>query len=285
MEKKEKTFLDLLKNLIIAIALVAGLVYGFFNLYLPWSTNQGETITVPNLEGMNIEEVQEFLEKRSLKYEVEPDSGYSAKYPPLAVLKQFPLPHSKVKENRKLYLTLNNNTPPTVRIPDLGGRSLKNALLELKSRELYLGELTYISGQHFNTIAKLYHNGRLLQEKDSVPKGSKIDIVANNGLGNQVFDVPNLTGLDLEEAEFAIRGTGLKVGGIYFEIDGMAKVETENEDGRTVWKEIAIDPGQVFKQKPNYGRKTRTGEVINIWIVKQDSTSLMNQPNLNVIDE
>ena len=85
MEKKQKSLLDLIKHILIAVVATIVLVYGFFNIYLPLKTNHGETITVPNLEGMEIEELDEFLNKRSLRYEIEPDSGYSAKYPAFAL--------------------------------------------------------------------------------------------------------------------------------------------------------------------------------------------------------
>ena len=133
MEKKQKSLLDLIKHILIAVVATIVLVYGFFNIYLPLKTNHGETITVPNLEGMEIEELDEFLNKRSLRYEIEPDSGYSAKYPAFAVIKQFPLPNSKVKENRKIYVNLNASNPPKVKLPNVITRSIKNAQLEFRS--------------------------------------------------------------------------------------------------------------------------------------------------------
>lgn len=285
MEKKKSTLIDLIKHLTIAIVLTVGLVYGFFNLYLPFSTNQGETITVPNLEGLSMDELGDFLEKRRLRYEVELDSGYSPKYPPLAVLKQFPLANSKVKENRKIYVKLNAVQPPDVSMPKLIGRSIKNAQLELKSMRLAVGEITYKSDFALNSVLEQLYKGQPIKPGDPVPKGSRIDLVAGDGLGNQVFDVPNLTGLDLEEAQFAIKGTGLKMGDVFYEKDGMARVKSESDDGTVVTEEVAIEQGRVFKQRPNHGKKTRIGEIVDIWIVEIDSTQTLNQPNLDVIEE
>ena len=95
------------------------LILFFFYVYLPTTTNHGESITVPDLEGVNVEDLDRFLLERDLRFEVLEDSGFSTDYPPHTVLKQFPLPNSKVKENRKIYITLNSTNPPEVRMPDL----------------------------------------------------------------------------------------------------------------------------------------------------------------------
>ena len=105
-------------NLVIAAAALSFLSIFYFYIYLPNSTNHGETITVPDLEGMDLGKIDEFLSGHDLRYEVS-DSSYSDEFPPLTVLQQFPKPGSKVKENRKVYITINRVTPPTVPMPDL----------------------------------------------------------------------------------------------------------------------------------------------------------------------
>src|SRR5690606_9574766 len=86
---------------------------GYFYAYLPYVTNHGESITVPSVEGLPISRVEEFLAEHDLRYEVN-DSSYSADYPPLTVLKQFPAAGAKVKEHRKIFVSVNRKNPPTV---------------------------------------------------------------------------------------------------------------------------------------------------------------------------
>ncbi|HPI80591.1 MAG TPA: PASTA domain-containing protein, partial [Cyclobacteriaceae bacterium] len=123
---------SLMANLVIAAAALSFLSIFYFYIYLPNSTNHGETITVPDLEGMDLGKIDEFLSGHDLRYEVS-DSSYSDEFPPLTVLQQFPKPGSKVKENRKVYITINRVTPPTVPMPDLVDRSRINAEVVLKS--------------------------------------------------------------------------------------------------------------------------------------------------------
>lgn len=284
-EKKEKTKLDLIKHLIYGILTLIGVVLFTFYIYFPISTNHGESLTVPNLEGMELADLEEFLEDRDLRFEVEPDSSYSPDYPPLAVLEQFPHPNSKVKTGRKIYVTLNATTPPVVKIPDLRGRSLKNAQLALRSLGLQLGERRYKPEFGLNSILNQYLDGKELNEGDEVPKGSKIDFDVADGLGNQTFRMPNLTGLDLEEAVFTIEGNGLKLGDVTYEEEGIISFEKEDDNGNTIWEDVPMAPGRVFKQSPKNDRKAKIGMSVDIWLVQVDTTATEINPTLELLSE
>ncbi|MBV6645295.1 MAG: PASTA domain-containing protein [Cyclobacteriaceae bacterium] len=260
-----------------ATAAVVGIVLVtviFFFIYLPVKTNHGDTITVPNVIGVEYEELDDFLTRRNLRYEITEDSSYTPDYPPLAVLKQFPLPHSKVKENRKVYLTLNAEKPPLVRMPKLIEGSVKNAQLVLKTYDLKLGEIEYVPLLALNYILEQRYEGREILEGEMIPKGSVIDLVAGDGLGRQVLQSPNLTGLDLESAQFAIIGSGLTIGDITYEKEGVAVIEQENSDGETVYREEPVPPGTVFRQRPRRGTEIRLKSKVHIWVYRPDSISV-----------
>lgn len=281
MEKKESNFFDLIKHLGLAIIVLIVLVYGFFNVYLPISTNQGETISVPDLQGMMHYDVAEFLDKRNLRYEIEADSGYSAKYPPLAVLKQFPLANDKVKENRKIYLTLNTMKPPVIKLPRLYGLSIKNAILELNSLGFLLGTTTYKPASHLNTIMSMSIAGKKYQGGEPVAKGSKIDFILADGLGNRQLESPNLEGLDIEEAKTVIFGSGLKFRNAVYNKEGNILVEAINSEGEEYMKKVPMTKGKVFKQKPGAGKQIRIGTEVDIWLVEIDSVSNDSAPKLD----
>jgi len=242
----------------LALMLVLAVVFvlGFFFVYLPATTNHGETITVPDLEGIPLEELGEFLTERNLRYEVNSDSGYSSQYPPLAVLKQFPLANSKVKENRKIYISLNAKEPPKVRMPQLVDGSVKNAQVVLKSYDLLLGNIEYAPDLAQNAVLKQLYQGKPIKEGALVPKGAKIDLIVGDGLGNQVFNAPDLIGLTYEDAEFSVIGQGLKVGDVHYD-----------ENGRAEGSDEVMPLGTVFKQSPGPDQKIKIGEYIDLWIV------------------
>ena len=235
----------------LAVIIVLGLIvfFVFFNIYLPEKTQHGETITVPNLEGIAYSELDEHLTSRNLRYEVN-DSTFTTEHPPLTVMKQFPRAGAQVKENRKIFIALNATNPPKVKMPRLIDSSVKNAQLVLKSFGLELGEISYEPDLAANAVLEQRFKGKPIEEGASIPKGSKIDLVVGDGKGNQNFETPNLLGLDLEDAEFAAKGSGLKIGEITY----------ERADGKT--------PNTVLRQIPPAGARARIGEVIDLWVVE-----------------
>ena len=92
---QDNTFGSLLANLGIIIAVLLVLAISYFYVYLPGVTNHGESITVPNLQGMKLDELPEFLASHDLRYTVY-DSAYSEEYPSLSVLQQLPKPGAKL---------------------------------------------------------------------------------------------------------------------------------------------------------------------------------------------
>lgn len=243
---KFNSWLDVLKNLGIAIVLGVFITLTFFYIYLPIITNHGESLTVPDLEGVSVDELQEFLVDRDLRYEVV-DSVYSAEHPPLTVTRQFPKPGSKVKQKRKIFISLNSVNPPSTRMPDLLDKTLKNAELILKSYELVPGKILYKPDPFRNVIDQLY-NGEPIEPNTSLPKGSIIDLVRGDGHGVRLFEMPDLRGLPLSEANVIIRGNNLQPGLVF------------NNDS------LAVDYSVVIKQSPRQGLTVRVGRSIDIWL-------------------
>ena len=208
------------KNLILMIGGVSLIIFFLFYIYFPIKTNHGDTITVPNLIGMELKDIDEFLSDRDLRYEILDDSSYSSEYPPYSILQQNPSENEKVKENRKIYLTLNSSIPPKIKMPKIINGSVKNAQLILKSYDLKLGEITYVPDMARNAVLKMFIEGDSVSENDLVLKGSIVDLEVGNGLGNQIFETPDLINLDLEEARFTIIGSGLRLGNIIYQDSG-----------------------------------------------------------------
>lgn len=241
---------DVLVHFLIIVALAVILVMSFFYLYLPMTTNHGETITVPNVVGMKVEELDEFLGSRDLRYAIN-DSVYDPSKPAMTVIMQTPLEGNQVKEGRKIYISVTTSSPPNVKMPRLVGRSLINAQSELESNGLALGELIYKKDLQQNAVLEQQFRGRPIEEGMEIPKGSKIDLVVGDGLGETEFPVPNLIGMPLDEAEFALAGQGLQIGDVRYE------QKTDKELG-TVFRQMPA---------PGSGRQIRVGEVVDLWVV------------------
>lgn len=261
------------KELIIQVLalILAGvlLVLFFFYIYLPSTTNHGETITVPNLVGVHYDDLDEFLTDRNLRYTVTEDSAYSDDLPTLTVLQQNPKPNSRVKENRNVYVTLNRVSPPTTRMPCLIDGSIKNAQAVLKSYGLKLGEIKYKPALGVNSVLEQWYNGEQydceqLKEGLLIPKGSKINLVAADGFGRQSLPVPNLIGKSLDEAEIILIGSGLQMGSVIFQ-EREIVLDTLSSDSVAVMVH-RHEVGEIVKQKPGTDRSIRIGQRVDLWV-------------------
>jgi len=245
-----RSFSDLLIHIGIIIALLVALFLAFFFIYLPFTTNHGQTITVPDVTRLSLDEMQNLLDDRDLRYEVS-DCTFVAGAQPLTVIQQYPRANAKVKEGRKIYLTITKRVAPMVQMPNLVSLTLRSAQLNLKSLDLVSGPPIYVPDVAKNSVLRQLYNGKEITAGTPIPKGSQIDLEVGDGLGSTMFEIPNVVGLPLDEAEAAIRGSNLKVG---------TKISVEDPE-----KEV----GTVVRQRPEArsGERIRVGETMDLWIV------------------
>ena len=282
---KEHNARGLLLNLGLIIIIGLILLFSFFYMFLPAITNKGETLTVPNLEGMHYDQLDEFLKKRGLNYEVQ-DSAYSSVYEPLTVLKQYPEAGELVKEGRKIYIIVKSREPEKVRMPNLIDGSLKNAELILKSYGLKRGEITYKPDLAPNAILEQWFDGKKIEAQTLIAKGSEIDLVVGDGFGNRQFALGNFVGRSLEDVEFAINGQGLNVGSVIIQIvDADFYLDLNILDVDSL---LVTESEIVVKQNPEYGTTVRLGDIVDLWVGvlnEEDSLELLNKRNGDFIEE
>lgn len=243
---KSDTLGGLLLHIILAVAVFILACVFYFYAYLPNVTNHGESITVPSVEGLPITKVEEFLANHDLRYEVN-DSSYSADYPPLTVLKQFPAAGAKVKEQRKIFVSVNRKNPPTVKMPDLIDGSLTNAEAVLRGSELKRGKIRLVRGPFLNVVKEMQVDGNKVVPGVLVPKGTVIDLVVMDG-GSNKLPTPNVLGYSYEDAKVSVLGSNLNIG-----------------DVTLLGDTTGLHP-IILKQVPTPGEVIMVGDVVDIWI-------------------
>ena len=242
--------LGVLKHFILIVLIVALMLFIFFFVYLPSTTNHGQTITVPKITGMRLDQVEDYLENNNLRYFVN-DSSYSTSKKPFEVLTQDPVPGSKVKEDRKIYISYNMKTPPQIKMPKLTDLAVKNVQTILKNYDLQVGEVRFVPDLQENAVLKQLYKGKEIAPGALITKGSVIDLVVGNGLGNDEFDVPQVVGMPIDEATVLLVGQNLQVGSITYQAAPNGEAD-----------------GTVLKQRPNAGSgaRIRVGEMVDVWV-------------------
>lgn len=248
---KSKEFFKHLGIAILSIGIILFIIFKWLNVY----TRHGETVTIPNLKGLEISEAMELLEEQGFRYVI--DSIYTDKAEPGTVYEQEPEANSLVKENRNIYLTIVSSDAPSIKLPDLIDVSLREAQAILESYGISIKQLIYKPDLAQNAVLAIQYKGRILKKGDVLKKGDAVDLVLGDGYGNLKVNVPNLVGLTYDEALFVIQGSKLIVGAIIF--DG-GKTDTS----RAV----------VYKQSPEYSTDTTLnqisqGETIDLYLKVQ----------------
>lgn len=246
---KGNTLGALLTNVALAIGIILLSGVGYFYIYLPSSTNHADELDVPDLTGMSISQIDGVLNRMMLRFEVG-DSSYSAVYPPLTVLNQFPKPGHKVKENRKIIVTINRSSTPTLPIPDLVDRSWDDAEEILKSIELRRGKKLLKRYPFKNLVLEMRMNGKVLTPGARVSKGSVIDLMVGDGAGPRDFVINNFVGLPYQNVLLRLGNLSLHIGIVQI---------PEGVDTTGI-------VSYVLKQSPTGGDSVSIGDPIDLWI-------------------
>ena len=180
-----KTFLIQLVLAALAIVILVFVVMA----WLSFSTNQDQVIEVPNLARMSLDRVDIKLEELDLRREILDSANYNPDYPPFTVIDQVPLPGKHVKENRKIYLTLNPSGYTKVEIPaNLIRRTRRQVEPTLRSLGFEIGSITYKPDVAKDAVLELRHKGQRVEPGMKLLKTSRIDLVLGDGSGRYGMD-------------------------------------------------------------------------------------------------
>jgi len=164
------------------LAVIASVVLCFIVLkWLNGSTNHGDFETVPDLTGKSIEVAQIELDENNLVMQIQDSANYNPNYPKFSVIEQEPEYGSKVKENRKIYLTLNPSGYRKVLVPDLRQRTFRQAKPTLEALGFKVGKLTYVDNIGKDMVLKMTCKDQNITPGTTLEKTSIIDLVLGNG--------------------------------------------------------------------------------------------------------
>ncbi len=248
-----------LKQLLIAVSVIL-FISIFTLLFLRIYTRHGQALSVPDLSGFSIPEADSLLTARKLRYQIV-DSVFNANLIRGTIIDQNPSPEFKVKENRTIFLTINAFNPEIIRMPNIVGVSLRQARAIMETAGLNIGKLTYVPDIAVNNVLQQKFNGNVIEEGDSIVKGSQIDLVLGRGLSNEKTAAPDLIGLFFEQAKERITNRYLNLGAVIYDA---SFEDAEDSVNAFVWK-----------QKPEYREEAmmNLGSSVDIWLTV-DSTKL-----------
>jgi beta-lactam-binding protein with PASTA domain len=202
-------------NLAAAVGtVVVVLIIAFYSL--GYYTRHGSGVPVPDLSGMPVDKAVALLDQQGFQ-NPQIDSVYVLDKAPGTVILQDPDAGTNVKENRTIYLTIVKRLAPDVSLPDLTQDNYRTAVANISNFGLKIGDTTYRPDIARDRVLEVRFAGQVLKPGSKIPKGSKIDLVLGDGAGASEVDIPEVVNLELDEARFAIKNSGLVIGVITYQ--------------------------------------------------------------------
>jgi len=172
----------------IAIAIISLLLVSF--LFLKWlniSTNHNQKIEVPNISKLSIKKAQSLLKEADLVLKVIDSANFNPNYPPNSIIEQDPEAGDFVKQNRKIYVTLNPSSYRSIEIPYKAvlRKTKRNATAILRSAGFRIGSTPiYVNDIAKDIVRGVLHNGKRVKSGNNLPKNSILNLVLGDGKGN-----------------------------------------------------------------------------------------------------
>ena len=219
MKEKEdkKSFISnwIARNVILAFLLFAVLIGGS-SMLLRVLTNHGKTIEVPDFTSMTVNEAKHEAAGHKLRVEVI-DSIFVRKMERGAVYSQNPKAGSRVKQGRRILLTINAKNAKKISMPNLVGYSMRQAKAELNSRGLALGKLIYVNDIATNNVLRQIYRNREIRPGRQIETGSEINLEVGLYPEDNLTYIPNVKGLKYLRAVDAVHDNSLNIGRVVFD--------------------------------------------------------------------
>lgn len=204
-------------NLLIFIGLVV--LFSFLVLFsLKKITKWGQSSVVPNIVNMTLENAEEKIENAGLNYEVK-DTVYRSELKEGTIVEVQPIAGLEIKTGRTVFLVISSKRPPMVEMPNLVGRSsLRFAKIELESRGLIVGNLSYVNNAEKDAVLAQKIGNTEIKPGTLIPKGTTIHLTLGGGLSGIVVSPPFLIGKNYAEVQSELAAAGISAN-YYFDKD------------------------------------------------------------------
>jgi beta-lactam-binding protein with PASTA domain len=165
-----------------------------------------DTVTVPSFVGQTLADANAEIGRLKLSSAVV-DHTPSDRYPKNVVIMQRPEAGEQAREGRQISFVISDGIVARL-MPDLRYQSMREVQLDLSRVRMKLGKVTYVKSD-------IIPEGHVVSQDpaplSSVAEGDPVSLVVSRG-GLSVLQVPNFTGLRIDDARTVADRAGIKLG-------------------------------------------------------------------------
>lgn len=222
---------------VIAPLLVMAVLYVVVDdIVMPTITRHGTEFTLPSYVEQRLIEARIELNDLNLRFEVASEE-FSPGIPEGVILSQSPVAGTKVKTGRAIKFVVSAGQK-FVSIPNLAGLSVRQALMDLETAGLELGEITWAFSDTLPEKVVVFTYPTAGRE---IASGSPVTLMVNKGRSADFTFVPKVVGLTLNEARTVLGSKQLRVGVVNSRIAVDLLPETVMEQSETAGTELEIN--------------------------------------------
>jgi beta-lactam-binding protein with PASTA domain len=245
------------------LGLIALFIFGILlmvMLFLRWYTHHGQSLVMPEYIGEYYQDAAKDARKKSFQIKVV-DSVFLVGKEAGIIIDQNPKAESKVKQKRKIYVTVTKETAdqiPLGRLPVLYGKSYERKMKELKQGFEINTKIVgrkYDPGAPEHILEVIYRGETIIStdiKKDDVliDKGGTLEMILSKDTGGSL-NMPDLTCKSYDEVVFQMQTLNLAIG-------------EQLSDG-TVHD---TDAAYIYDQDPAPDSRVYTGDTIKIYLTQ-----------------
>lgn len=217
---------------IVILAVMFGL---FDNVIMPMVTRQGSDFPLPDFTGQRLIETQLSLGDLGLRHEIT-SHEYSPGKGQGVILSQYPLAHTRVKPGRtvRFVVSLGQKLVP---IPALAAKTVRQAMLNLETSGLILGEIAWAFS---DTLPERLVVFSYPSAGTEIPLGSAVNLMVNRGRASKFTYMPKVIGLTITEAAKRLENKSLRQGIVTYRTDENYLPETVLEQSEPEGAELDV---------------------------------------------
>lgn len=166
----------------VVLALITTVILVFFVFkWMKSDTKHGETVDVPDLAKLQLDDAEAEMDNRLLRLEVLDSANYNPDFPKYSIIEQNPEPGKKVKEGRKVYIKLNPSGYQKIEMPNLIRHTLRQTIPTLETLGFKVGDTTYKQDIAKDAVLEMYVDDKEIKPGDEVMKTKTVDLVLGDG--------------------------------------------------------------------------------------------------------
>lgn len=202
---------------------------------MPALTRHGTDIELPDMLGEGLATVETRLKELKLSFEIASEE-YSPGKEQGIILHQYPLGGTRVKPGRTIKFVISLGQK-MVSIPSMAGKSVRQAILDLETSGLALGEIAWAFS---DTIPERIVVFSYPAASTQIPLGAPVNLMVNRGRASTFTYMPRLVGMPLSEASKKLEDKSLRMGVVTYRTDENFLPETILEQSEPEGAELDV---------------------------------------------